>query len=242
MRGWNFGSLADRWVESPTPWNYRSRVLFKLRRSDSLLDLGTGGGEFLSSLDQLPKRVCATEGYAPNAPVANETLRSLGVDVIRTYSEDNSTYPQVGSLPFRGECFDLVIDRHESFVATEVSRVLRSRGTFLTQQVGGENLVELNEMLGAEKPVRKWNLNIAVKQLENAGFKITEKQAASLTSWFKDIGAVVCCLKAITWQIPGFSVQGYFEELRKLDGQMRKQGGLKVKATRFFLEATKEPQ
>ena len=162
------------------------------------------------------------------------------MEVVQTYCDDNAVVPQLGSLPFRTGCLDLVIDRHESFVASEVFRVLRPSGVFLTQQVGSENLVELNRLLGAEKPtVGKWDLNVAVRQLEGVGFEVTEKKAASLVSWFKDVGAVVCCLKAVPWQIPGFSVQGRLKELRTLDESMREKGGLKVRATRFFVKAIK---
>lgn len=240
LKGWDFSSLADRWVESPLPWNYRARVLAHLRRSTSMLDMGTGGGEFLSSLKLLPSRACATEGYPPNVPIARERLGPLGVEVIRTYIEDNAKVPRQGSLPFRTGSFDLVINRHESFAASEVFRILGPSGRFLTQQVGSENLIELNRLLGAERPsVREWNLDVAIRQLEDAGFSITERRRASLVSWFKDVGAVVCCLKAVPWQIPDFSVQGYVNELRRLDESIRRKGGLKVKATRFFLEAAK---
>jgi SAM-dependent methyltransferase len=240
LKGWDFSSLAGRWVESPPPWDYRARVLARLRQSTSMLDMGTGGGEFLSSLQPLPSRTCATEGYPPNVPIARERLRPLGIEVVQTCSEDNAKVPRLGSLPFRTGCLELVINRHESFVASEVFRVLRPSGRFLTQQVGSENLVELNKLLGAERPsVGEWNLDAAVRQLEDAEFKIMERQAASLVSWFKDIGAVVCCLKAVPWQIRDFSVRRYANELRKLDEFMRQRGGLKVKATRFFLEATK---
>jgi SAM-dependent methyltransferase len=204
-----------------------------------MLDMETGGGEFLSSLQPLPSRTCATEGYLPNVPIARERLRPLGVEVVRTYSEDNAKVPQLGSLPFRTGCFDLVINRHGSFAASEVSRVLGPSGRFLTQQVGSENLVELNRLLGAERPGAMWNLDTAVRQLEDAGFEIMERRAASPVSWFKDVGAVVCCLKAVPWQIPDFSVPGYIEELRKLDERMRERGGLKVRETRFLLEAAK---
>jgi hypothetical protein len=44
----DFFSLNDRWIESTTLWDYREKVLSRLRQSDSLLDLETGGGEFLS--------------------------------------------------------------------------------------------------------------------------------------------------------------------------------------------------
>lgn len=239
LEGWDFSSLSDRWVESPRPWDYGAKVLAHLRHSDSLLDIGTGGGEFLSSLVPLPEHTCATEGYPPNVPIARKRLTPLGVEVIQTYSEDNVKVPQLGSLPFRTGYFDLVIDRNDNFVASEVFRVLRPSGVFITQQVGSDNLVELNELLGAERPALEWNLDVAVRQLKKVGFEITEKQSASPVSWFKDIGAVVCCLRAVPWQIPDFSVQRYFNELRKLDESMREKGGLRVKETRFFLEATK---
>jgi SAM-dependent methyltransferase len=241
LKGWDFSSLADRWVEPPPPWNYRARVLARLRRSTSMLDMGTGGGEFLSSLQPLPSRTCATEGYPPNVPIARERLGPLGVEVVRTYIEDNAKIPQRGGLPFRTSGFDLVINRHESFVAREVFRVLGPSGRFLTQQVGSENLIELNRLLGAERPsVGEWNLDVAIRQLEDAGFRIAQGRRASLASWFKDVGAVVCCLRAVPWQIPDFSVQGYISELRRLDESIRRKGGLEVKAMRFFLEAYKE--
>jgi hypothetical protein len=37
-------------------------------------------------------------------------------------------------LLFRDGAFDLVANRHEAFVATEVARVLSPGGTFVTQQ------------------------------------------------------------------------------------------------------------
>ena len=240
LKGWDFSSLSDRWVESPTPWNYRSKVIFAMRRYDSMLDLGTGGGEFLSSLRPLPLRTYATEGYPPNVPLAKKRLEPLGVRVVQTYCEDNTKVPQLGSLPFRTGCLGLVIDRHESFVADEIFRVLAPSGRFLTQQVGSESLIGLNRLLGVEpQDMGAWNLDVAVQQLEAAGFKVKDRRAATLESWFADIGAVVCCLRAIPWQMPGFTVEGYMDRLRELDRSMREEGGLKVTATRFFVEAHK---
>jgi hypothetical protein len=31
MEGWDFSSLKDRWIESATPWDYREKVLSRLR-------------------------------------------------------------------------------------------------------------------------------------------------------------------------------------------------------------------
>src|SRR5579859_747197 len=83
FEGWNFSHITktDRMAEAPLSWSYASKLLIRLRKAQSLLDMGTGGGEFLSSLQPLPPLTCATEGYAPNVPVARQRLAPLGVQV-----------------------------------------------------------------------------------------------------------------------------------------------------------------
>ena len=80
--GWDFSWLNGRYHEDPPSWNYRDVVLRHLARGvRSLLDMGTGGGEFLSGLAPLPEDTCATEAYAPNVPIARARLEPLGVQV-----------------------------------------------------------------------------------------------------------------------------------------------------------------
>lgn len=92
--GWDFGHIADtgRMASAPLPWSYASRLLPFLRRARALLDLGTGGGEFLSQLQPLPPHTCATEGYPSNLPLARARLTPLGV-AVQAVGDD-------GSLPF----------------------------------------------------------------------------------------------------------------------------------------------
>jgi SAM-dependent methyltransferase len=239
MEGWDFSSFRDRWIENSPPWDYSVRIASRLLEVDSLLDLGTGGGEFLSSLAPLPRRTIATEGYPPNVNVARDRLKPLGVEVVRTFCEDNDKVPQLGSLPFRDDSIDLIIDRHESFIASEVFRVLKPSGTFITQQVGSTSSSKLNEFLGAGVAQDRWNLEAAVGQLESVGLTVTERREAELLSRFKDIGAVVMCLRAVPWQIPDFSVERFRDKLEEMDRLIRNQGCLKVTATRFLVEATK---
>ena len=47
--GWDFSHIRDRIVSSPLPWSYPSKVLPRIRKVKSLLDMGTGGGEFLAA-------------------------------------------------------------------------------------------------------------------------------------------------------------------------------------------------
>jgi hypothetical protein len=52
-----------------------------MRAGTTLLDLDTGGGELLAASAPLPRRTIATEGWAPNVPVARDRLSPLGVEV-----------------------------------------------------------------------------------------------------------------------------------------------------------------
>src|SRR5204863_4615766 len=74
--GWDFSHITTtrRMVEGALTWSYSSKILRQIMRVSSLLDMGTGGGEFLSSLHPLPKHTCATEGYVPNVSVARQRL------------------------------------------------------------------------------------------------------------------------------------------------------------------------
>ena len=70
ITGWNFSYLYGRSVEEELSWSYKGIVQEAKAQVTSLLDMGTGGGEFLSSLAPLPQDTCATEGYGPDVAVA----------------------------------------------------------------------------------------------------------------------------------------------------------------------------
>lgn len=84
--GWNFSYLKGRMEEQLNllPWNYEATVRALLPNSKGLLDMGTGSGEFLASLNPLPPDTCATEGWAPNIAIARQRLKPFGVTVTGT--------------------------------------------------------------------------------------------------------------------------------------------------------------
>ena len=137
--GWDFSYLNGRWEHQELPWEYRDIVEKHLKTSYSLLDMGTGVGEFLLSLSHPYERMHATEGYPPNFELCKNKLGRLGIDV--RYVEDDD------KLPFGDGMFDIVIDRHESYSPAEVRRVLKQDGLFVTQQVGGSNNIKLSHRL-----------------------------------------------------------------------------------------------
>ena len=113
FQGWDFRYLtaSGRMQESQPSWDYRKLVEEYLKQSDSLLDMGTGGGEFLVSLQNLPQKVCATEGYEPNLKIAATRMKEIN-GVVKFIGRDNI-------IPFDDNSFGLVINRHEEFSATK---------------------------------------------------------------------------------------------------------------------------
>ncbi len=236
LEGWDFSYIAERGREDSLPWSYTAIVRDALSGVRSLLDLGTGGGERLASFTPLPPDTHATEGYAPNIPVARERLKPLGVQVHGI--EDWRT------LPFPDDRFDLVIDRHEAYSPGEVYRVLRPGGQFISQQVGATNNLDLNRLLGAPGPDRMTmpenvTLDHYRRDLEAAGFEILMAMEAFPLTHFLDAGAIVFWLNAIPWQIPDFSVDRYFDRLQAVQRQIEEAGSVTVRSHRFLLAGRK---
>ena len=231
--GWDFSWLHGRWHEEEPSWNYRQLVQEALLRADSLLDMGTGGGEFLASLSGRPAMTLATEGYALNIPVARARLEPLGVKVLPIVNDQD--------LPLADRSLQLVINRHESYWVPELFRILEPGGIFLTQQVGALDCSQINEFLGAPNNLffEESTIENEIRQIEQAGFHILCAEEAFLDSIFDDIGAVVFFLKIIAWQIPDFAVDKYRERLLAMYEQINDQGSFQAKAHRFLIKAQK---
>ncbi len=233
--GWDFSYIIDtgRMAESPLKWSYTSKILMTIRNVESLLDMGTGGGEYLSLLQPLPENTYATEGYEPNIPIARKRLELIGVKVIEVGSDNK--------LSFENDYFDLVINKHEEYSAEEVYRVLKPNCQFITQQVGGLNDLELNKLLGANEDfgMKYWNLEYAVEELKKLGMEIIEQKEDFPITRFYDVGAIVYYLKVIPWQIPDFSIEKYFNSLKNLHHMIQNEGYIDVKEHRFFVVAKK---
>jgi SAM-dependent methyltransferase len=227
ITGWEFAWLDGRAVGSDPSWSYPELARPLLRRAGSLLDLDTGGGELLVELAPLPKHTVAVEGWAPNVPVARDRLTPYGVEVVT-------------ELPGGEEEFDVVLSRHGRLPAEDIARLLKHGGTLLSQQVGSDDLADLNAELGAPRPyARNWTATEATAALETAGLTVTEVREERPSLTFHDVGALVYQLRAVPWQIRDFTAERYDRALRRIDALIRTQGHYTVTAHRFLVQATR---
>ena len=235
IHGWDFSHIDGRYLEkNELPWDYRETVLRYLKPDMKLLDVDTGGGEVLLSLNHPYENTAASEGYPPNAALCRQTLLPLGID----FREGVGWEP----LPFEDEQFDIVINRHGSFVPSDLYRMLKPGGYFVTQQVGALNEREIVELLcgKTELPFPEHHLSIVSQKFRDAGFEILEEGEAFPGIEFYDLGALVWFARIIQWEFPNFSVDTHLENLLKAQKVLEEKGRIAGKYHRFLLVAQKK--
>jgi SAM-dependent methyltransferase len=214
--------------EDILPWNYKNIVKKYFYGKETLLDMDTGGGEFLASLNNLPKNIFATEGYKPNIPIAKKRLEEKGI-ILNSIDEDNL-------IPFDDEYFDIIINRHGSYDAKELKRVLKKGGIFITQQVGGLNGIDIN-MAFKTKTMKyiEWCLVKNIEIFKEAGMEIIESRENIGKMKFRDVGAIVYYLKCIPWQVDDFCIEKYYKKLEILNEIIEKDGSINFISHRFYI-------
>jgi len=220
--GWDFSWLDARSTISPPPWNYRQQVSRYGADATTMLDMGTGGGEWLSDLHPRPPQTVATECWPPNVTIAARRLHPLGIPVVQAAgAPDNMATDRGretdGVLPFRAGAFGLVTNRHESFDAGEVARVLAPGGVFVTQQVDYHSNDDLYRVLGLAIPAEpdSW-LPLALQQVSSAGLNTQTAVAGEGVRHFADLPGIVYYLKVIHGELGGLPPDSFRPALRRL--------------------------
>lgn len=234
IHGWDFSHIHGRYEEeADLPWNYAALVRRYLNSGLEIMDYDTGGGEFLLSLHHPYEKTSATEGYPPNVKLCAEKLLPLGIH----FKECRDP----ARIPFDDESFDLILNRHGSFDAPELFRLLRRGGVFLTEQVGGDNDRDLVDLVlpGTDKPFPHLTMNEQRKGFEAAGFQILQAEEAYRPIKFYDVGAFVWFARIIEWEFPGFSVERCFDRLLEIQKVVDRTGELEGTIHRYLLIARK---
>lgn len=235
IHGWDFSHIRGKYAEEhDLPWNYREIVKHYLQPEMKLLDMDTGGGEFLLSLNHPYQHLAATENYPPNVELCKRKLLPLGINFQK--ADGN------GILPFDKQSFDIVINRHGNYNPNEIGRVLKNGGIFITQQVGAENDRELVELLLNEMPEMPFPnqyLKIAQTAFEDAGFSIIKAEEAFRPIKFWDVGALIWFAHIIEWEFPNFCVKDCLENLYHAQEILEQKGVIEGTTHRFLLVAKK---
>ena len=234
VHGWDFSHIRGRYEEEKAlPWDYKEIIKGYLKPEHRLLDIDTGGGEFLLSLGHPYENTAATESFPPNVELCRQVLSPLGINF---RCADGCEV-----LPFENNTFDIVINRHGEFIPSEIYRILKPGGIFITQQVGGMNDRELVELLlpGTPLPFPDWYLEKVSQQLISAGFEIAKCAEDYGAIKFYDMGALVWFARIIEWEFPEFSVTKCMPGLLKAQELLERCGCIEGRTHRFLIVATK---
>lgn len=234
IHGWDFSHINGRYMEDMDfPWDYRQVIGEYLTPDMKLLDIDTGGGEFLLSLGHPYENTSATENYPPNVQLCEETLLRLGINFRQADGK--------GELPFNDDSFDVVIDRHGDFNPREIYRVLKPNGVFVSQQVGAENDRELVDLLCGELPLPfpEQYAGKAADAFQKAGFSILRQEECFSPIRFYDVGALTWFARVLPWEFSGFSVDTHSQNLMKVQRILEDVGYIEGKTHRFLLVAQK---
>ena len=237
---WGAGFLEGRYLPGQPTWTWAKVTRPYLDGAERLLDMGTGDGSELRSLEPWPACTIAYEEWWPTVPAAAETLRPYGAHlVVCLGADDNITSVRTRpGLPFASESFDVIVNRHEAFDPHDVRRLLRPDGAFVTQQVGGDEETDLRALLRLAPHVHAdWTLAVARSQLGGAGMSLVDGAEERVPTRFTDIAAFVAYVRSVPWSVPEFDPAVMRDQLAALHERCVRDGGIETVSHRFWVAA-----
>jgi SAM-dependent methyltransferase len=235
--GWEFSWLDGRATEERPSWGYARLLVPRIAQARAVLDIQTGGGELLAEVlaqvREQPPLVAATESWPPNLVRARRNLEEFCTTVIE--ADDD------GDLPFPADTFDLVVSRHPTLtIWAQIARVLQPGGTYFSQQVGAGTNRELTHFMMGPQPVSEArSTRRALAKAEAAGLELVDLRQETLRAEFYDVGAVVYFLRKVPWTVPAFTVDGYREQLRRMQDRIDAEGPFVTSVERSLIEVRK---
>jgi len=164
--GWDFSCVKK--TEEGKGWDFFQEVLKKIRLKDTLLDVGTGGGEKVLMVASRVGFIYGIDHSENMIGTAEKNLKNSGYKNVKFLLMDST------KLEFSNETFNVVTDRHCDFVAKEVYRVLKKGGYFFTQQVSEGDQLNTKKAFGRGQAygIKDGTLkNKYLRELKEAGFK-----------------------------------------------------------------------
>lgn len=141
--GWSF-SMVKPEIEYLSDYDYYKAVVAEISPKTVMLDIGSGSAEKTLRYFSNAKKVYAID----NEP---EMLKKARANAEKFYGKDFQKWEFLladgnGILNFEDESFDLVVSRHCGANMTEVFRVLKRGGVFVSEDVANEDCFELKKI------------------------------------------------------------------------------------------------
>jgi len=234
INGWDFSKVKS--VSEGVAWDFYDEVIQSCKKSDLLLDIGTGGGEALLSIADSALLLIGIDLSTGMIETALNNLKQSNKPNIRFLQMDAE------KLDFPDHLFNVVSCRHSAFSAKEIAKVLVNDGVFLAQQVSENDKLNLKEAFGrgqafgTKKGVLK---NQYIAELADAGFTDIQSFEYNATDYFETDEDFIFLLKH-TPIVPNFGQsETDFQILQQFIKNNQTEKGIRTNSERFMITARK---
>lgn len=232
--GWDFSKV--RHTSEGVEWDLYDEVTKRCKKTDILLDVGTGGGERIIKIAQNLQLVIGIDVSDGMIDTAKKNLLRSKVNNARFFVMDGE------NIKFPDNIFNMISCRHSDFSPTETFRLLDKGGIFLSQQVGETDKINIKEFFGRGQSFGIEDgtaMKDYANRLKAAGFYSVETREYDATEYYKRPEDLIFLLKH-TPTIPNFGQEsGDFEKLEDFIKQNISDKGIKTNSRRFILIAEK---
>ncbi|MBM7564970.1 class I SAM-dependent methyltransferase [Paenibacillus sacheonensis] len=234
LNGWNFSQVKA--ASEGAKWDFFDEVAKRCKKTDFLLDIGTGGGEALLAIAdaaQLLVGIDQSEGMIHTAAKNLADAKATNVRFVQMEAEH---------ITFPPNFFDVVSCRHSEFCAHEVAKVLAPSGVFLTQQVSEADKYNLTQAFGRgqRSVIRSGTLKEKyLHELAEAGFADMQSYEYDAAEYFRTYEDLLFLLKHAPI-IPNFGQSDQdFAILRDFVEVNQSAKGIRTNSARFMIVARK---
>ncbi|MCD9023581.1 class I SAM-dependent methyltransferase [Cohnella silvisoli] len=234
LNGWDFSKV--KCISEGVKWSFYYEVTQRCRKSDLLLDIGTGGGEALLSIAGSALLLVGIDDSVGMIQTANANLYKS--------KKSNVRFLQMNAdkIDFPENFFSIVSNRHCPFNTNEAARVLEQNGFFLTQQVSEDDKFNIKQVFGRGQSsgLRDGTLkNKFISELNESGFSDIQSFEFDAKEYYKTYEDLVFLLKH-TPIIPNFGKSDDdFALLDKFIEENRTSKGIMTNSKRFMIIARK---
>ncbi len=227
-KGWDFSRMNTSHPQ--LPWEYVSVVRSHLRATDTVIDIGTGGGERLLELSGDARQFL---GVDPDPEMIGRA-RELAAETSAA-----SVQFEIGTGAEILDQFDVVINRHAPFETQVVHRLLLPGGRFVTQQVGENNMKNVRDAFQIEAVA---DSPISPDEFVQQGFIVERFDEYDIDYVIRDMDSLVFWLQALDVahsDFGGFDSKRDAEAINRLLSTSLTADGIVTNEHRYLLAATK---
>ncbi|MGC4189813.1 MAG: class I SAM-dependent methyltransferase [Thermomicrobiales bacterium] len=234
--GWDFSRMHTE--REPVPWDYPEIVARYLTPTDTVLDVGTGGGERL--LD-LANRFGQGVGFDPDP----DMVRVAQANATRT-ATTHVTFQQAGAedlASFSPEMFDVVLTRHAPTSAPGLDRVAKPGGYFVCQGVGSRNMENIRLAFDTGSATQfDEDQRALTSELRESGWAIVAEGEYNVRYLVRDLPSLLFWFSAIAGanEVPSdFAIDRYHDVINDIIHRHGTDRGVETNEHRTLLIARK---